>query len=197
MFTGIIEGKGEIVSAERTGRGLKLAVEMGGLAEGVKPGDSVSVSGVCLTVARIDGARAGFDAVEETVRRTALADARPRMEVNLERAARPSDRLGGHIVTGHVDGVGVVRKVVPRGEGKEVTFLAPEGVERLIAEKGSVAVDGVSLTVAAVRGREFTVALVPHTLRATTLNDLTPGRRVNIEADILARYVAKSLEKRG
>lgn len=196
MFTGIIEGKGEIVSAERTGRGLRLGVEMGGLAEGVKPGDSVCVSGVCLTVARIDGARVGFDAVEETVRRTALGDARPRMEVNLERAARPSDRLGGHIVTGHVDGVGVVRKVVPRGEGKEVTFLAPEGVEHLIAGKGSVAVDGVSLTVAAVRGREFTVALVPHTLRATTLNDLTPGRRVNIEADILARYVARSLESR-
>lgn len=194
MFTGIVERKGEILSAERTGRGVKLSVEMGELAEGVKAGDSVSVSGVCLTVASMSGSRAEFDVVEETVRRTTLADFKPRAPVNLELAARPSDRLGGHIVTGHIDGVGVVRKVVPRGDGKEATFLAPEGVERLIAEKGSVAVDGVSLTVAAVRGREFTVALVPHTLSATTLNDLSPGRRVNVEADILARYVARTLE---
>ena len=195
MFTGIVEGKGEVVSVERAGRGLRLAVEMGELVDGVRPGDSVCVSGVCLTVARVDGSRLFFDAVEETVRRTTLADARPRVKVNLERAVRPTDRLGGHIVTGHVDGAGVVRKVVPRDEGKEMTFLAPEGVERLIAEKGSVAVDGVSLTVAAVRGREFTVALVPHTLRVTTLGELAPGRRVNIEADVIARYVARSLER--
>ena len=195
MFTGIVEGKGEVVSVERAGRGLRLAVEMGELADGVRPGDSVCVSGVCLTVARVDGSRLFFDAVEETVRRTTLADARPRVKVNLERAVRPTDRLGGHIVTGHVDGAGVVRKLVPRDEGKEMTFLAPEGVERLIAEKGSVAVDGVSLTVAAVRGREFTVALVPHTLRVTTLGELAPGRRVNIEADVIARYVARSLER--
>lgn len=196
MFTGIVEGKGEIVSVERRGRGLRLSVETGELAEGVRPGDSVCVSGVCLTVARMNRTRAEFDAVEETVRRTTLASARPRAQVNLERAVRPTDRLGGHMVTGHVDGVGVVRKVVPGGEGKEMTFLAPEGVENLIAEKGSVAVDGVSLTVAAARGREFTVALVPHTLRATTLGELAPGGRVNVEADIVARYVARSLERR-
>ncbi len=196
MFTGIVEGTGEIVSVERTGGGIKLAVDMGALAEGAKLGDSVCVSGVCLTVTRMSGARAEFDAVEETIRRTTLGEARPRSKVNLERAVRAGDRMGGHIVTGHIDGVGVVRKVVPRGEGKDATFLAPEGVEHLIAEKGSVAVDGVSLTVAAARGREFVVALVPHTLRATTLGELTPGARVNVEADPIARYVAKFLEGR-
>ena len=195
MFTGIIEGTGKVVSAQRAGGGLKLAVEMDQLAGGVKPGDSVCVSGVCLTVTRVQGTRAEFDAVEETILRTTLRKVRAGTRVNLERAVRPTDRLGGHIVTGHVDGVGTVRKVIPKGEGKEVTFVSPVGSEKLLAEKGSVAVDGVSLTVAAVRGREFSVALVPHTLRVTTLDELIPGRRVNVEADIVARYVARSLEE--
>jgi riboflavin synthase len=194
MFTGIIEAVGRIVSAERRGPGLSLRVDLGALASGTKPGDSVAVSGPCLTVAELSGSVARFDAVAETVERTTLASWRAGRAVNLERAVAAGSRLGGHFVTGHIDGRSRVLSVRRVGDGAELDFAIPAGCGKLVAEKGSVALDGVSLTVARLLSEEsFRVALVPHTLGATTLGSLGPGDDVNFEADILARYAARLL----
>jgi riboflavin synthase len=173
MFTGIVAKTGRVV---RTGR--RLAVDTGW--RDLREGESIAVSGVCLTVARIEGAVAGFDVHEETSRKTTLPRLRKGDAVNLERALRADDRLGGHVVQGHVDGVG---KVLRSGAWLEVeTPLA-----RQLVPKGSVAVDGVSLTVAELAADGFTIALIPHTRRITTLGRLKPGARVNVETDHLAK----------
>ena len=166
--------------------GGRLVVECGADAA---LGDSVALDGVCLTVVEADGGRLAFDVVPET-----LGRAKPfRERVNVEPALRAGEPLGGHYVQGHVDGVGTVVEVEPEGEGARLAVSAPE-LARYLAEKGSVAVDGVSLTVAALREDGFEVALVPRTLAATTLGDLRPGDPVNLEADVLAKYVARLLE---
>lgn len=196
MFTGIIEARGRVAAADLRGRTLELVADLGELAAGLRPGDSVAVSGPCLTVAGLDGSRARFQAVGETVSRTTLGGWRPGREVNLERALPVGGRLGGHFVTGHVDGRArlLAASAAGDGDGAELDFSAPAGCEPLIAEKGSVALDGVSLTVARLLpGGGFRVALVPHTLRATTLGALRPGGEVNFEADVLARYAARLL----
>lgn len=193
MFTGIIEKIGLVREVRRQRGGLVLVIEASLEGEPLRVGESVAVSGPCLTVERL--LPSGFEvyASLETIERTTLGRLTQGHRVNLERALRLGDRLGGHILTGHVDGVGRVRSVVPSGDAKRVTILAPPEAARLLAPKGSVAVDGVSLTVNSVNGHEFSVMLVPHTLRSTTLSDLRPGDEVNIEADILARYVATLL----
>ena len=182
MFTGLVREVGRVASFD----GGRLVVECGAEAAF---GDSVALDGVCLTVVEADGGRLAFDVVPET-----LARAKPfRERVNVEPALRAGEPLGGHYVQGHVDGVGTVVAVEPEGEGARVAVSAPE-LARYLVEKGSVAVDGVSLTVAALREDGFEVALVPHTLTATTLGDLRPGDPVNLEADVLAKYVARLLE---
>ncbi len=184
MFTGLVREVGRVVSFENG----RLRVEST-LSAAV--GDSVSIDGCCLTVVDGDRRTLAFDAVPETLARTTLGRLQPGAGVNLEPALKAGEALGGHYVQGHVDGVGRVRSVVAEGEGRRAWFDAPEGVLRYCVEKGSVAVGGVSLTVAGVDEGGFAVALVPHTLEATTLGELEPGGEVNLEADVLAKYVER------
>jgi len=157
-------------------------------------GDSVAVAGVCLTVVATRGGTLAFDAVPETLARTKLGELRAGTPVNLEPALRAGDPLGGHMVQGHVDGVGVVRSVETEGDGKRIWLDAPQELQRYTVEKGSIAVDGVSLTVAATDTEGFAVALIPHTLSATTLDRLRPQDAVNLEVDVLAKYVEKLMK---
>lgn len=179
MFTGIVRERGRVASFD----GARLVVEAETEA-GV--GDSVAIAGVCLTVAAREDGRLAFDVVAETLARTTLGGLTPGAEVNVEPSLRAGDPLGGHIVQGHVDGVGHLRE-----RGELTWFDAPAEIVRYCVEKGSIAVDGTSLTVAAVDDRGFSVALVPHTLEATTLGSLAPGDGVNLEVDVVAKYVER------
>jgi riboflavin synthase alpha subunit len=196
VFTGIVREVGSVVSAARERAGLRLEVEAPAAAAAVSVGDSVSVSGCCLTVAAVANGRMAFDVVPESLARTSLGTLGPGARVNVEPALRAGDPLGGHYVQGHVESVGLVRLAEDGGEGRRLWVDAPEAVLRYLVEKGSVTVDGTSLTVAALDGTGFEVALVPHTLEATTLSDLRPGDQVNLEPDVLAKYVDRLLEAR-
>jgi riboflavin synthase len=193
MFTGIIGGVGRILSATPRADGLRISVETGALdIDDVRVGDSIAVAGCCLTVVERVRNELSFDVSAETLVCTARLDGS--RSVNLEKALRLSDRLGGHLVSGHVDGVGVVVAVEHVGDPGGSTRLvidAPHELARFIAPKGSIAVDGVSLTVNTVTGRRFAVNLIPHTLAVTTLRELAPDARVNLEVDQVARYVAR------
>ncbi len=195
MFTGIIQHVGRVVAAGPRGGGRRLAIDVGSLAEGLAPGASLAVNGACLTARTVRGGHAEFDAVAETVSRTTLGDLRPGDRVNLERALRLGDGLDGHLVQGHVDGLAEVQAVRKSGAGGGwvVRFVAPLDLTGQMVPKGSVAIDGVSLTLVDVAGGEFSVALIPETLERTTLADLAPSRRVNIETDVLGKYVRKYL----
>jgi len=193
VFTGIVRERGRVVALESRDGGVRLEIEAPETAALSAVGDSVSVSGCCLTVVDVSGGRMAFDAVPETLDRTALGRLAPASEVNVEPALRAGEPLGGHYVQGHVDAVGRVRSVEGEGEGVRAWIDAPPDLLRYCAEKGSVAADGVSLTIAALDGRGFAVALVPHTLAVTTLGSLEPGREVNLEVDILAKYVERLL----
>jgi len=197
MFTGIVQAVGRIVTARRDRDGLRLEVAAEPLdVFDVGVGDSVAVSGCCLTVIEVKGSTLAFDVSVETLRCTTGLD-RPR-QVNLEKAMRLDDRLGGHLVTGHVDGVGVVTQSRAAGvddAGVAVDIEAPAELARFIATKGSITVDGVSLTVNAVSGNRFSVHLIPHTLAVTTLGGLAPGAAVNLEVDIVARYLERMLKR--
>jgi riboflavin synthase len=196
VFTGIVREVGRVVDVEGGDDGRTLRVEAPRTAEGIAEGDSVSVSGVCLTAEALDGGTIRFHAVPETLVRTTLSGLGSGDPVNVEPALRAGEPLGGHIVQGHVDGVGRVESVGEEGDGLRVTIDAPPEVIRYCVEKGSITVDGVSLTVAGLAGSTFAVALVPHTLAATTLGALAPGRPVNVEVDVLAKYVERLLERR-
>jgi len=191
MFTGLVREVGTVASME-DGR---LVVDAPVTAQGVQLGDSIAIDGVCLTVVACDDSSLSFDAVPETLARTALGTLDQGSRVNLEPALRAGDALGGHYVQGHVDGVGAVRSVEPEGEGKRVRFDAPAALLKYIVEKGSIAVQGTSLTVAAVDETGFEVALIPHTLQETTLGELEPEQPVNLETDVLAKYVEKLLPR--
>lgn len=196
MFSGIVESVGRIVRVAPRGDGVRIAVEPGRLdLSDVREGDSIAVAGCCLTVVETAGGTLGFDVSAESLACTSGLDRTG--EVNLEKALRLADRLGGHLVAGHVDGVGGVVRVAPVAgeEGSRLLEVdAPAALARFIAGKGSIAVDGVSLTVNGVRGSRFAVNLIPHTLAATTLGRLAAGDRVNLEADVVARYVARLSE---
>ncbi len=193
MFTGLVETLGEITAVKNTGSGIRLSVRpLSGFE--LKTGDSVSVNGVCLTVTRITGGQEfAFDVSPETMRSTNLGELKTGGRVNLERALRLSDRLGGHIVTGHVDNVGTITGKKPVGEYTFYTFESPADILKYIVKKGSVAVDGISLTVVDIDGRSFSTAIIPHTLTATNLGDKGVGARVNLEVDIIGKYVEKLL----
>ena len=198
MFTGIVEEVGEIAAVERRGAAAVLAVRCRTVVEDAKQGDSIAVNGVCLTVTEFLPATEGIggfraDLMGETLQRTALGDLGPGSPVNLERAMRADARLGGHIVQGHVDGVGEVLSVTPHGEWTEMVFSLPAALAPYLAEKGSVAVDGTSLTVMRVGDDAFAVGLIPHTLEVTVLGVRKPGDRVNLETDILAKHVERFL----
>ena len=194
MFTGIVEERGRVAVA---GDG-HLVVEARTVVRDSDVGASVSVNGVCLTVVERTDTSLRFDLSEQTIERTCLRDLRPGDPVNLERPVTLVARLGGHLVQGHVDGVGEVTRVdADTTGGARLSLRVPAELARYVVERGSIAIDGVSLTIAAVDGEEITVALIPHTLAVTTLGFAAPGRQVNVEADVIARYVERSMERSG
>ena len=197
MFTGIVRELGRVVSTDGGPDGVRLVLEAPQAAAAAGIGDSVAVNGCCVTVVARDGPRLAFDAVPETLGRTTLGALRPGAAVNVETALRAGDALGGHFVQGHVDGVGRVQSVEAEGEGLRVFVEAPPEILRYCVEKGSITVEGVSLTVAELAADAFAVALIPHTLAGTTLSDLAPGRALNLEVDVLAKYVERLLGARG
>ena len=193
MFTGIVRELGAVVSAGEKGDGRTIVVRAPQTASSTNVGDSVSINGCCLTAEAVDGDQISFHAVPETLGRSTLGRLQADDRVNVESAVRAGEPLGGHYVQGHVDGVGRVQSVEAEGEGLRVFVEAADEVLRFCVEKGSVTVDGVSLTVAEVAEDAFAVALVPHTIEVTTLSELVPGREVNVEADVLAKYVERLL----
>ena len=190
MFTGLVQDRGEV--AALAGGRLEVRTR---LAAELATGDSVAVNGVCLTATSIDGGGFRADVMEETLRRSSLGAVAPGDAVNLELPLRPSDRLGGHVVQGHVDGVGEVREIRAEGFARWIEIAAPPEVLRYVVSKGSIAVDGVSLTVAALADDAFAVSLIPETLERTNLGRVTNGTRVNLEVDVLARYVERLLPR--
>jgi len=193
VFTGLIREVGRIAAVAGGADGVRLEIDAPQTAAGAAVGDSVAINGVCLTVVSVSDGHFAFDAVPETLARSSLAGLEAGSPVNLEPALRAGEPLGGHYVQGHVDGVGTVRSVEPEGDGRRIWFDAPRDLMRYVVEKGSVAVEGTSLTVAAMDDDGFAVALIPHTLAETTLGALEPGDSVNLEADVLAKYVERLL----
>jgi riboflavin synthase len=191
MFTGIIEAVGRVSGIERGGEAIRLTISAGKIAEDVVMGESVSINGVCLTVTEIRPPHVSFDAVFETMRRTTLGQLRAGDNVNLERAVPVNGRLGGHVVQGHVDGTGRIASIRPIGNSWFVYIDAAPEMMRYIVTKGSIAVDGISLTVAESEDRTFALSIIPHTWENTTLHEKRAGDSVNIECDILGKYVEK------
>ncbi|UNK48939.1 riboflavin synthase [Lysobacter sp. S4-A87] len=197
MFTGIIEGVGRLAASEQRGGDVRLTVDVGTLEfDSVKLGESIAVNGVCLTVVEFDATTFAADASNETLSLTTLGALGPGAIVNLERAMRPTDRLGGHLVSGHVDGLGRVAAVTEDARAQRWRFNAPAPLLRYIAKKGSICVDGVSLTVNEVDADGFEVALIPHTVANTAFAQTGVGDVVNLEIDLVARYVERLLAGR-
>jgi riboflavin synthase len=190
VFTGLVADLGTVVALETTGDGVRLRVGSA-LAGELREGDSVAVNGVCLTATQVAGGQFSADVMHETLSRSSLAAVVEGARVNLELPLRAADRLGGHVVQGHVDGVGAVRDAVADGFARVVTIEAPPELLRYVVEKGSIAVDGVSLTVASVTADTFSVSLIPETLERTNLGAAAAGTPVNLEVDVLAKYVEK------
>jgi riboflavin synthase len=192
MFTGLIQDVGKVERAEWRGDSVELAIAPQGLdAAGLELGESIAIDGICLTVTAREVGRFRVLAGPETLARTTVAGLRPGVRVNLERALRASDRLGGHMVAGHVDGVGEIASRRQVGLAVDIQIRAPREVLRYVVEKGSIAVDGISLTVNRVDEHAFGVSLIPHTLAKTTLGDKHPGAKLNLEVDMVAKYVEK------
>lgn len=208
MFTGLIEAVGRVEALISEPFGLRLLIrsdlflqtdgegQVGGKESCIRLGDSIALNGCCLTAVSVAGNVVGFQAGEETLSKTSLGTLVVDSPVNLERSLRVGDRMGGHFVTGHVDGLGTIRRIENQGEWAYYYFDVPEALRSQLVNKGSVAVDGISLTVVEVDSTGFSVALIPHTLQATTLGERSVGDRVNLETDVLAKYVARQLEFR-
>lgn len=196
MFTGLVESLGEITSVTPQGPGVVLTVRSATIVEGLQVGDSVAVNGCCLTVVSIENDKFSFEAGEETLSRTNLGRLSDQSHVNLERAVRAGDRLGGHYVSGHIDCVGTLDQRDDDDEWAKFWFRIPVEWARHMVPKGSITVDGVSLTLVDVEKERFSVALIPHTLDVTTLGKLSVGDPINLETDMMAKYVEKLLEYR-
>ena len=196
MFTGLVQDLGRIVSADRNGEGARVTVQTvlaGDLAEG----DSVAVNGVCLTATEVGDGSFAADVMNETLSKTSLADVQPGADVNLELPLRPSDRLGGHVVQGHVDGLATIAETRDDGFARRVRFETDPELLRYVVEKGSIALDGVSLTVIEIGDSWFTVSLIPESLERTNLGAAGPGTKVNVEVDVLAKYVERLIGSPG
>lgn len=195
MFTGIIEAKGKVISTEMIQGKLSLSVDIAKAINGVKLGDSIAVNGVCLTVNSIHGNVVRFDAVSETVGMTTLGSLRSGTHVNIERALALGDRLGGHIVQGHVDGIGEVVDIRHGSEEIRIAIKVNKEIANGIILKGSISIDGISLTVAKIENNVFELAIIPHTWVNTTLSSLKQGSKVNIETDVLGKYIRKYMSQ--
>jgi riboflavin synthase len=194
MFTGLIADLGEITDVARSADGVVLTVSSQ-LTDSLHEGDSIAVNGVCLTATEVDGGHFSAEVMNETLRLSSLAEAAAGSPVNLELAMSASDRFGGHVVQGHVDGVGRIAAVTPDGFSRRVEIEAPDEVLRYVVHKGSITVDGISLTVAALGDRSFTVSLIPETLERTNLGTAETGATVNLEVDVLAKYVERLMRR--
>jgi len=195
LFTGLVAEMGEVLSLKKRDNGARLFLDAKSLAQGAVLGDSISVNGTCLTVVEIKGGALAFDISDETLRSTNLGRLTKGTGVNLEPSLRLDSRLGGHFVTGHIDGVGTIRTKARTGDAYKIVIAADDGLTGFLVEKGSVAVDGISLTVVDVLKDGFSVVIIPHTASLTTIGFKGPGETVNIEVDILGKYVAKFLQK--
>jgi riboflavin synthase len=194
MFTGIVEARGIVAESADAGGRRRLGIDAGALAEGMRVGDSIAVNGVCLTAVAVAGSQVVVEAVAETLARSNLGLLAAGGAVNLERPMRADGRFDGHIVQGHVDGVGTVRRIEAEGASIRLWVDVPAELRHYLAEKGSIAVDGVSLTISGVDATGFEVVLIPHTLEVTLFGARRPGDAVNLEADVIAKYVARLLE---
>jgi riboflavin synthase len=194
MFSGLVESKARLIAIETEAGGVRIHLERPSSFTDVKLGDSICIQGCCLTVVGVDDSRMAFQAGQETLSRTTFGSFEVGRFVNLERSLRLGDRLGGHWVTGHVDGMGQVVERRNLAEWSDIVFEAPEPLMLQMASKGSICVDGVSLTLVDVNSKTFSVALIPHTLAETTLGELVTGDRVNLETDILAKYVQRQVQ---
>jgi len=195
MFTGIIEDKGRVLTVEYRGQEKRLTIGLPPHLTEVQLGDSININGVCLTVARKGQQSIELDLSKETLQRSALGELKQGDEVNLERALRLSDRLGGHIVNGHIDGIGVIIEKKKERDFLQLTIRIPESVSKYVVQKGSIAIDGISLTVNEYQGGEIRLTLIPYTIEKTTLVDKKVGDRLNVEADILGKYVERLLAR--
>ena len=195
MFTGLVVEMGEIVSVTKRDSGARLFLKAESMSKDAQMGDSISVNGTCLTVVEIKGKTLGFDMSDETLKSTNLGSLRAKDRVNLEPSLRLESRLGGHFVTGHIDGVGTIRSKSATGDVYKIVIGAGNDITLFLVEKGSVAVDGISLTVVEVLSNGFSIVIIPHTAALTTIGFKGPGDTVNIEVDILGKYVSKFLHK--
>ena len=191
MFTGIVEGVGEVLAVERSADVRRLTIRSSQVISEFAVGGSIAVDGVCLTIVEVGGDRLRVDVGAETLRRSTLKTLVPGHRVNLERPLRLDSRLGGHLVQGHVDDVGTIMRIRPEGETRWMEIRVPQNLSAYVVDKGSIAVDGISLTVARVTNEGFAVSLIPHTLAATTIGSKRAGDDVNIEVDIVAKYIAR------
>lgn len=195
MFTGIIEDKGRVLRVESHGQEKRLTIELPSHLTEVQLGDSININGVCLTIVRIQKRAIDLDLSQETLQKTVLGELKEGNRVNLERPLRLTDRLGGHIVTGHIDGIGVIAQKRQERDFLQLKIRIPESVTRYVVTKGSIAIDGISLTVNEFLGTEIQMTLIPYTIQKTTLVDKRVGDRVNVETDILGKYVEKLLDR--
>jgi riboflavin synthase len=197
MFTGIIENKGKVLRVESHGQGKRLTLELPENLTDVQPGDSININGACLTVVEKKGQTIGLDLSTETLQKTVLGDLKEGHFVNLERALKLTDRLGGHIVTGHIDGMGVIVEKRKETDFIHLRIRIPKAISRYVVQKGAIAIDGISLTVNECQEEEVQLVLIPYTIEKTTLVEKRVGDRVNVEADILGKYVEKMLDQGG
>jgi riboflavin synthase len=195
MFTGIVEEVGTVKAIRLQKDGARIIIAVESILAGMHPGDWLAVEGVCLTVFNIGRKELEADISSETLQRSTLGGKKPQDNVNLERALTPASRMGGHIVQGHIDGTGVFQRKSPEGTGFRMFFSSPPAILEYVVEKGSIAINGVSLTIAEMRPDSFAVAVIPHTIEHTTLKNLHSGDPVNVEADILGKYVYKFLQR--
>ena len=195
MFTGLIEAVCTVKSVRRNAGAVQLAIDLSPLAGAAAAGDSIAVNGVCLTVAKLEGIAASFDVSGETLAKSTLGGLKAGASVNIERSLKADGRFGGHFVLGHVDGTATIKKIEKKGEFANITFAAEKSLLDLMVAKGSVAVDGISLTVAELNKDSFSVALIPETIKRTTLGTAKPGDRVNIETDLIVKTIKKHLEQ--
>ena len=195
MFTGLIETICTVKSVRRSAGGLLLTIDLGKIANDSKIGDSIAINGACLTIAKLEGSLASFDLSAETLAKTALGKIKPSLEVNVEWPLKPTDRFGGHFVQGHIDGTATIETIDRRGEFADIKFAAETELLEAMVVKGSVAVDGISLTIASIDQNSFSVAIIPETLKRTTLGKAKIGDCVNIETDIIVKTIKRQLEK--